>query len=261
MKKFLLITILAACVCAFTACNSNVSTDKLLYCNWPENGKETFTYQIKKGDAVVGQLVQSIENIAEGFKLSVNQTMSNGDTVTGYVTFANLSGYYPLESVRTFTKSNGEVTTQKVVYSGGKASYFTAEAAAIPDETEGQSTSISAPYYDNLQFYTIIRGAAYNNKFNFSFSLFIPNETKVAKIACSLSGTETLSYFITVDGEAQEVSCQLINVIRSQKISGVPNKAYYATSDISVGDKKVKQALVKFIEGEYSYNLVAISAE
>ncbi len=269
MKKIIAIFILIISTCALAACNSNVSTDKLLYCNWPENGKETFTYVVtapsENGGAaeVVGKLVQTVESKDGGFLITVSQVMNNGDSVNGYVKFANLAGYLPTESLRTYTTSSGagSVSTQKIVYSGGNATYFHADAAEIPDGTEGVSTAIASPYYDNMQFYTIIRGAAFNNKFNLSFNLYIPNEEKLAKIGCAMSGTENLNYFITEGGESKSVSCQLINISRSQKISGAPNKAYYATEEITVGEKKVKQALVKFIEGNFTYNLVSIAAE
>lgn len=257
MKKIILILMIIASAFALTACNNNVSTDKLLYRNWPKTGKETFTYDVTYNGQGAGTLTQSVENVDGGYLVTVTQTMLNGDTTTGTVKFANTGAFAfpPVESTKTST-IDGKTITQHIVYGGNSISYYEADGAVIPEGEESKSYSLSAPYYDNMQFYTVIRGAKFNNKFSLSFNLFIPNEKTSVKISCSLSSTESLTY--RVAGTDGTVTCQSVALYRSGSIAGEPIKTYYATSDITVGGKAVKQALVKFIEGQYVYSLTNI---
>lgn len=263
MKNKLIILAVSLCVLTLTlslaACNNTTTTEKLLERNWPENGKETFTYSVTTGNSVVGTLVLSVANIDGGYRIERNQTMTNGDIITGYVNFSNMSSKFafpPLESSCTQTVA-GVTDTDKIVYNGGNITCYHADGATISEDTAGINHEISTPYYDNMQFYTIIRGADFGNKFSLSFNVFVPAENGVVPLTCSLGNNENLSYKLS-DADAA-VDCQLVNIYRKQSVAGEPLKAYYSKSNITVGGKTVKQALIRFIENNYTYSLTDIT--
>lgn len=263
-KAFIFAILIVSALCltvGLTACSSNVTTDKLIRRNWSETDTETFTYEIFENDNKAGTLVQSVKPLGnrEGYELNFEQTMINGDKWTATVKFSSVgsaSSFPPLESVRTML-INGRQLTQKLVYSNSGVTFFTSDTDSIPADTTGQTFDISAPYYDNMQFYTILRGAAFNNKFNLSFNTFVPNENQIVKLACNLGAAESQDY--TLGGEAKAVNCQHVKIFRNQQITGQPINAYYSTEDINVGGKTVKQALIKFIEDNYIYKLIDIT--
>lgn len=263
MKKTIFILAVSLCVLILTfslaACNNTTSTEKLLERNWPENGTETFTYSVTHGDSNVGTLVMSVTNIDGGYRIERSQTMTNGDVITGYVNFSNMSSKFafpPLESSCTQTIA-GVTSTDKIVYNGGNITYFHADGATIPEETSGVNHDISTPYYDNMQFYTIIRGADFGNKFSLAFNVFVPAENGVVPLTCTLGNNENLAYKLS-EADAS-VDCQLVNIYRKQTVAGEPLKAYYSKSDITADGKTVKQALIRFIENSYTYSLTDIT--
>lgn len=183
MKKVILVilTVIIASVLAFslTACNSNVATDKLLRLNWCDGGfTETFTYSVsgKVGETLVtGTLTLTIKPAGSGYVIERQQTMDDGTTINGSVSFSKSGSFLPSESVLT-TEKGGVKTTQKVVYDGKKVRFYQADGDTIPEGTAASEHDISSPYYDNMQFYTIIRGASFDKKFNLAFNTFAPGE-------------------------------------------------------------------------------------
>ncbi|MDY3235985.1 MAG: hypothetical protein SOW89_04070, partial [Eubacteriales bacterium] len=112
MKKVILVilTVIIASVLAFslTACNSNVATDKLLRLNWCDGGfTETFTYSVsgKVGETLVtGTLTLTIKPAGSGYVIERQQTMDDGTTINGSVSFSKSGSFLPSESVLTTEK-------------------------------------------------------------------------------------------------------------------------------------------------------------
>lgn len=268
MKKVILIilTVITVSILALSlaACSSNVSTDKLLRLNWcSDDFTETFTYSVSgkvDGNLVTGSLVLTIKPADGGYVVEREQVMDDGTVITGSVKFSKSGSFLPSESVRIDNK-NGTKTVQKTVYDGKKVSCYRADGDVIPEGTSATEYEIASPYYDNLQFYTIIRGATYDKKFNLSFNTFAPAENKVVKLQCSLGSTENKSY--VVNSEAGSVDCQVVYVaLTSAPVSTNQSfKAYYAKSDIRLDSGyALKQTLVEFTESSFTYTLTDASA-
>ena len=268
MKKVILVilTVIITSILALSlvACNSNVATDKLLRLNWcDEDFTESFTYSVsgKVGDAIVtGSLVLTIKPVENGYVIERVQTMDDGTIMRGSVRFSKSGSFLPSESVLT-TEKDGAKTTQKVVYDGKKVKLYQADGDVIPEGTSASEHDISSPYYDNMQFYTIIRGASFDKKFNLAFNTFAPNENNVVKLQCSLGSNENKGY--TINGEANSMDCQVVYIaLTSAPVSTNQSfRAYYAKSDIQLSNHyKIKQALIEFVEGDFTYTLKDASA-
>ncbi|UKI47559.1 MAG: hypothetical protein L6V82_06650 [Clostridiales bacterium] len=152
MKKVILVilTVIIASVLAFslTACNSNVATDKLLRLNWCDGGfTETFTYSVsgKVGETLVtGTLTLTIKPAGSGYVIERQQTMDDGTTINGSVSFSKSGSFLPSESVLT-TEKGGVKTTQKVVYDGKKSGFIRRTATRFPKERRHPNTIFLRP--------------------------------------------------------------------------------------------------------------------
>ena len=268
MKKFVLIvlTIITASILAFSlvACGNNVPTDKLLRLNFCNNDfVETFVYSVsgKVGDSVVnGTLTFKISPSDGGYVIERTQEMDDGTKFFGRVKFSKSGSFLPSESLLT-TEKNGEKSTEKIVYDGKKLRFFVAKGDSIPVETPATEHEIASPYYDNMQFYTIIRGATFAKKFNLAFNTFAPRENRVVKLQCSLGSTENKKY--TVSGNEGAVDCQAVYVALTSApvTTNQAFRAYYAKSDIELANQyKLKQVLVEFVENGFTYTLKDASA-
>ena len=83
------------------------------------------------------------------------------------------------------------------------------------------------------------------------------------KLQCSLGATENKGY--TIGGEANSTDCQVVYIaLTSAPVStNQAFRAYYAKSDIALSNHhnyKLKQTLVEFVEGNFTYTLKDASA-
>lgn len=267
MKRKLLIifTVITALTSVFAlcACNSKTSTDKLLRINWSSDGfSETFVYEAsgKIGDeAVTGTLTITVSPETDGFSITRTQIMSNGDKIDGKVYFTNNGNFAPTESICTFS-ADGVIQTQKIVYDGKKVRFYSSDGDSVPADATPVEYDISSPYYDNMQFYTIIRGATFDKNYNLSFKTFVPNEGRVVTLTTALGATENVPYSI---GENDfSVDCQRVFLSLNQSNSGGKTiSVYYATTELTLSNGyKVKQVPIKISESKFTYTLTDLSA-
>lgn len=254
----------ALLISLLAGCNSAIGTEKLIKRSWlPDTGtgRETFVYAVKKDGVPAGTLTLSVTDTEKGYRIERSQTMLNGDSVTGRVDFDRSSRPFPFPPRESVCARNigGKVSAYRIRYGNGKALYSSAEGAEVPGNAPEKSFGIKSPFYDNMQFYTILRGAEFGKKFNLTFNVFIPAEGTTAAVSCVMSGNRTVSY--RIDGKDGQTDCQALTISRVQSVPGEPITAFYATRDLTAGDRKLRQALVSFTESGYEYTLTDASAE
>lgn len=270
MKKLVLILICVISMFALTACNSSTPVQLLLRQNWLQNDDsktEKLSYTVSKaGSDVKGEYVQTYKKVNQATVGSKNFEDISGYLVESKLTFdsdvvetavlfsagsAKSEVYPPIAS---FKKSfiNGVYRVEQIVYNNGEAQYSYADAQELGENPTTSTASISTPYYDNQQLYTILRAATLGTTFSFGFSTVIPAENGVVKLSCAFGNTETLAP--TVNDTAQSYSCTKINIVRDQKITG-KSSSVWLSGKIIVNSNTYTQVPVKISEGDFEYLL------
>lgn len=274
MKKLVIILICIISVFAFTACGSKTPVQLLLRQNWLQNDEtktEKLTYEIttslspdEKGEYV--QTYKKVTDATVGNKtfekisayLVESKLTFGDDIVETSVLFSagssNSEVYPPLAS---FKKSfiDGKHKVEQIVYNNDKVEYSYAEAQTLDSSAATSSISLSKPYYDNLQLYTILRASSLGVSFSFGFSTIIPAENSEVKLSCVFGNAETLTP--VVNGIAQSYACTKINVVRNQKITGKSSSVWFS-GKIVLDSNTYTQVPVKISEGDYEYILKSV---
>ena len=180
-----------------------------------------------------------------------------------FVNVSSNSFYVPRSSFRKVTVDETESYRVQINYTSSGAKYTLSENGKAK---KTGTLEISSPFYDNTEFYTMLRGAStMGTAFSMSYGVAIvaPNEIAVATLSASCTSTETLSAPEKAFKDGK-VSCYKTTVTRSTTVAGINYTVYYATSSVtSINGSAVRsivRPIVKIVEGDVVYTLSDISA-
>ncbi|NLZ25562.1 MAG: hypothetical protein GX891_03780 [Clostridiales bacterium] len=276
MKKLLLtlplVLIVAAALFSFTACNNATPQGQLGDYFAPyekytylvtDNNAETpvtgvYTVEIKKfkKDSIVTLAQGEVLNgVPEGHL--IKGRLEIADTVieqSCYVDNVNGNSFLvPRASFKRVSKNGALLYESLINYTSG-VSYKLKTSA---DDIKVGNLSVPAPYYDNNEFMTMLRGASTMGSgfaMTYNVPVVTPSETASAQLTASCSGTEG----ITVPFKEEAIDCFAINISRQTIVAGTTYNAYYAASQIEINGRKLTRVLVKFVEDKVVYELKEI---
>lgn len=290
MKKTVLclILILTICVACFslTACNNATPQgqlgnyfskyEKYVYDVHDEAASADGTYEIEikafeeEKNSVTLCSEFTLENQTAGHLITSKLTI-NGYTYTTACYYANVTGnsyYLPKGSYKLVEKDGTKQYDVKTTYSSDSKKGYANYVLSETDKTPQKGTlELKTPYYDNLEFYTMLRGAStMDSGFSMSYNvaLVAPNEINTATISASCSTTEKINGLPTgvfTDGTAE---CYKMVISRSTKVTGLSYTVYYAKSKVTkINDADVRplvRIITKIVEGDVTYTLKSVSS-
>ncbi|MCQ2602370.1 MAG: hypothetical protein MJ193_00440 [Clostridia bacterium] len=265
------ITLIVALSIGFTACNSATVQGQLTPVWRPY---EKFVYDV--ADSATGNTgIYTVEIIkkASGEEVTVGantKTLSgDGYLVKGHLEIAtaqfdtaclfsivNGSAFLiPSASYRKEVVDGATRLDMSGLYDGAKFKYN----ATINGESKSGEVSLGATYYDNNQFHQVIRGAStLSSSFSFSFAVPVVADQEIANIVLTTAATGVENVTVPY---GSDIECIKIGVSRSTKVAGISQQLFYSTKDLE-GEGgngwKVKNALVKIVEGDVTYSLKSI---
>lgn len=268
MKKVLTAVLCFILLFTFVGCSNATPTQKLLGRKWSDSKTELYTYDVTRSDGSTGTFTQSIKKVISAKVGNLEYTDITGyllesklvfgeDTINQTLLFSSTGKeecFPPIASIRT-SFINGVYRTEQIVYNGNKANIIVSNTESIPADAKGKTQNLTYPFYDNQQIYTAIRSADINSKFTLSFSVYVPVENEFVKLSSRYSNEEQITTNFEVNGVKQSYNSNKIVILRNQKITGAPNTAYYASSNIDVDGNTLQQVLVKFVESDCTYLL------
>ena len=290
MKKtvlclFLVLTVCVACI-SLSACNNATPQgqlgnyfskyEKYVYDVYDSKTSSNGIYELEiKAFTEEKNTVElssgfTLENQTAGHLITSKLTINDYTYVTACY-YANVSGntyYLPKGSYKLVEKGGNKQYDLKTTYSSdskkGYADYVLSETGK--DQQKG-SLELKTPYYDNLEFYTMLRGAStMDSGFSMSYNVAIvaPNEINTATISANCSSTEKVNGLPTnvfADGQAESYK---VTISRSTKVAGLSYTVYYAKSSVKKIDDVDVRPLVRIIttivEGDVTYTLKSVSA-
>ena len=283
MKKSALIIVIMLMVVAcfsLTACNSSTPQgqlgnyfapyEKFVYdvAHTTDDGviNGTYTIEIEQfdgGDIAVGDVL--VKNQPSGHIINSYLDI-DGTQIESSCFFVNVSSnsfYVPRSSFRKVIVDGTESYRVQINYTSSGAKYTLSENGKAK---KTGTLEISSPFYDNTEFYTMLRGAStMGTAFSMSYGVAIvaPNEIAVATLSASCTSTKTLSAPEKAFKDGK-VSCYKTTVTRSTTVAGISYTVYYATSSVtSINGSAVRsivRPIVKIVEGDVVYTLSDISA-
>jgi len=262
MKKILTILIIVG-ILSVSLAGCSTPIESTISSAW--KAYENYTYEVKDDSGIVGTLNYSSERFD-------NQTLTLGGT-----TYENMSGtkiWYDLVINNSTDKVSAEVyyTTSpyrpfysyKEILNKGISTVITAKYSGNDykytiniDGTE-KSDELSVKkmtYYDNEMVYYIIRSTDLTSK-NYSFTINVPSpqENKVQ--------SRTVSRMSSEDEESimgSTIKCYKMQMSANEKITGSSYQLYYAVNPLTADGQSIVKPLVKFVEGEFTYTLTALT--
>lgn len=268
MKKFFSALLCFLLLFALAGCGNTTPTQKLLGRKWSDTKIEKYTYDVTGSNGSKGVFTQTIQKVdnakignlefnnISGYLLESSLVFGD-DEINQTLLFSSTGKdelFPPMASIRT-SFINGKFRTEQIEYNNNKAKITVTDLNNIPAEANAFSKSITYPYYDNQQIYTIIRSADINSKFSLAFSVLIPIEDELVKLSTRFNNEENVVTNFEINGEKQSYNCNKILILRNQKITGAPNLAYFATTKIDIDGTPLQQVLIKFVESDCTYLL------
>lgn len=290
MKKSVLFLICVALICVacltLTACNNATPQgqlgnyfskyEKYTYAvhDSKNNINGTYELEIKEYAETKNSVVLSdgftLENKSAGHLIKSTLNIGSKTYVTACY-YTNVSGnsyYLPQGSYKSVTDNGTELYSVKVTYSAGSkstnANYTLTENGKTPKKG---SLSLKSPYYDNLEFYTMLRGAStMGTSFSMSYNvaLVAPNEITSATISASCSSTEKVSNLPETVFDGGKADCYKVSISRNTKVAGTSYTVYYAKSNVKklngVDCRPLVRVMTKIVEGDVTYTLSGVEA-
>lgn len=283
MKKSALVIVIMLTVVAclsLTACNSSTPQgqlgnyfapyEKFVYdvAHTTEEGviSGKYTIEIEQfdgGDITVGDVLVKKQPSGHVINTYLDIDGTQIESTCFFVNVSSNSFYVPRSSFRKVTVDGTESYRVQINYTTSGAKYTLTENG---ESKKTGTLELSSPFYDNNEFYTMLRGAStMSTSFSMSYGVAIvaPNEIAVATVSASCTSTETLSAPAKAFKDGK-VSCYKTTISRSTTVAGISYTVYYAASHVtSINGSAVRsivRPIVKIVEGDVVYTLSDISA-
>lgn len=283
MKKSALVIVIMLTVVAclsLTACNSSTPQgqlgnyfapyEKFVYdvAHTTEEGviSGKYTIEIEQfdgGDITVGDVLVKKQPSGHVINTYLDIDGTQIESTCFFVNVSSNSFYVPRSSFRKVTVDGAESYRVQINYTTSGAKYTLTENG---ESKKTGTLELSSPFYDNNEFYTMLRGAStMGTAFSMSYGVAIvaPNEIAVATVSASCTSTKTLSAPAKAFKDGK-VSCYKTTISRSTTVAGISYTVYYAASPVtSINGSAVRsivRPIVKIVEGDVVYTLSDISA-
>ncbi len=281
MKKLFLtlsvVVLITAIMVAACGCSKVAQTDKL---SNPLVGDETYVYDVFYNTAVVGSLTiawtdinnakvgkeagcdfsmgEYVNNSFTGKRLSSTLNMDNGDSIMSDVLYK--ASFAPVASNKVIVKDD-KTSTAYVHYSSGKVNISTT-VNAIKTES---SLKVKSPYYDNEMLYAVIRASDIHDD-SYSMSYSMPSALTRSVDTMSIVKSSALENVNLTEISSEAIPCYQFSITISNNSYAGSYTVFLAKTNLPVTSANssisaVKKAVVKIVEGDYSYILKSISAE
>ena len=225
--------------------------------------KSALVIQFDGGDITVGDVLVKKQPSGHVINTYLDIDGTQIESTCFFVNVSSNSFYVPRSSFRKVTVDGTESYRVQINYTTSGAKYTLTENG---ESKKTGTLELSSPFYDNNEFYTMLRGAStMGTAFSMSYGVAIvaPNEIAVATLSASCTSTETLSAPAKAFKDGK-VSCYKTTISRSTTVAGISYTVYYAASPVtSISGSAVRsivRPIVKIVEGDVVYTLSDISA-
>lgn len=286
MKKVLLIILILALSLlpmAFAACSS-VSQRDLLTAGYVcgEDGYELFSYDVFKGEEIVGEMTMKFEPLkndsvtlpsvteesgektftgVNGSRLSVDLTMNNDDVILSRVIYDG--AFAPIYSYKR-TYIGGVEKKMQVSYEGK----YLHTKLFVDGKEEGGIRHKTSGCYDNEMLYAIVRASAVGeSSYSLSFNVVNPLTSDTDGITISRVGEENLSlkalepteYTLPEGQQTYKTPCYVFRISTNNQYASTYSmtvaKERQTVKNDTLDIKNVKKVITSITEGEYRYLL------
>ena len=237
MKKSALVIVIMLTVVAclsLTACNSSTPQgqlgnyfapyEKFVYdvAHTTEEGviSGKYTIEIEQfdgGDITVGDVLVKKQPSGHVINTYLDIDGTQIESTCFFVNVSSNSFYVPRSSFRKVTVDGTESYRVQINYTTSGAKYTLTENG---ESKKTGTLELSSPFYDNNEFYTMLRGAStMGTAFSMSYGVAIvaPNEIAVATVSASCTSTKTLSAPAKAFKDGK-VSCYKTTISRSTTV-------------------------------------------